>query len=237
MAEEKKGQKERLRVWSPVVEPSILSTDFTRLGEHISRMVDAGLKVLHIDVMDGHFVPNLSMGPQVLSSLKKRFPGIVYSVHLMVERPEHFVEPFVRAGGNIITVHQEATYHLDRLLRMIKGYGVLAGVSINPATPLDTIRHVLHLADVVLVMTVNPGFGGQSLIEYALEKVAALNVLREDMGYDYLIEVDGGIKHEILPKIVRLGADLIVMGSAIMGAEDPAEAFRDAMGRLGLHTG
>ncbi|NOZ91950.1 MAG: ribulose-phosphate 3-epimerase [Dictyoglomi bacterium] len=221
-------KKEEIRNLAPVIEPSILSADFVTLGNAIQTLIDNGLKMLHIDVMDGHFVPNLAIGPQILGSLKKHFPDIIYSVHLMIEHPAQYIDVFADAGADIVTVHVEAENHLDRTLNYIKDKGLLAGVSLNPATPISAIQMVMPFVDVILVMTVNPGFGGQKLIPYALDKVRVLSEIRREPEYNYLIEVDGGVKHHNLENVLEKGADLIVMGSAIMGASDVKEAFVSA---------
>lgn len=229
MEEKKETTLNILRSSLPLVEPSILSADFVNLGRDVYTLVDIGLTMLHIDVMDGHFVPNLAIGPQILKSLKNHFPDILYSVHLMIEEPAKYVDVFVDAGADIITVHLEAENHLDRTINYIKSKGILAGVSLNPATPIGHIQMVMPIVDVVLVMTVNPGFGGQKLIPYALEKVGVLNEIRREPEYNYLIEVDGGIKHHNLKSVLEKGADLIVMGSAIMGGSNVKDSFERAV--------
>ncbi len=226
---ETQEKKEKIKKLVPVIEPSILSADFVNLGRDVSLMVDSGLRMLHIDVMDGHFVPNLAIGPGILRSLKKHFPDIIYSVHLMVEEPQRYIDMFADAGADIITVHVEAENHLDRAISYIKDKGLLAGVSLNPATPIGALQLALPLVDMVLVMTVNPGFGGQKLIPYALEKVKILSEIRREPGYNFLIEVDGGVKHHNLKEVLDMGADLIVMGSAIMGSGDVKKAYDDAV--------
>ena len=222
------SKKKEIKKYLPIIEPSILSADFVTLGEDITGIYNLGLKMLHIDVMDGHFVPNLAIGPGVLKSLKKHFPDVLYSVHLMVERPSMYIDMFADAGADIITVHVEAEHHLDRTISYIKEKGLLAGVSLNPATPIGAIQMALPIVDVVLVMTVNPGFGGQTLIPYALDKVSVLSEILREPEYDFLIEVDGGIKHRHLKKVVSQGAHLIVMGSSIMGSENVVDAFKEA---------
>lgn len=211
--------------------PSILSADFARLGEEVGAVMDAGVRVIHVDVMDGHFVPNLTIGPAVVESLAPLVHerGGVFSVHLMIERPEGFLGAFARAGADALSVHVEACPHLYHAVEAIKAHGVAAGVAINPGTGLGCIREVLGLVDYVLVMTVNPGFGGQKLIEPALAKVPELRRMLPDR---VAIEVDGGINRDNIRRVVEMGANWLVTGSALFGAPDPrAEAgvLRDLM--------
>ncbi|MBN1629398.1 MAG: ribulose-phosphate 3-epimerase [Thermoleophilia bacterium] len=204
--------------------PSILSADFSRLGEQIEAVMDAGVRIIHIDVMDGHFVPNLTIGPPVLQSLAPLVHGRggVFSVHLMIEHPEDYLEAFVDAGADAISVHVEACPHLYHAVEAIKALGAGAGVALNPGTGVSRIRDVATLLDYVLVMTVNPGFGGQKLIEPALEKVPAL---RRMLPSRVAIEVDGGINRDNIRRVVEAGAGWLVTGSALFGADDPrAEA-------------
>ena len=201
--------------------PSILSADFSRLGEDIKIIENAGADLIHVDVMDGHFVPNISIGQVVMKSLlgKTKMP---FDVHLMIENPERYIEDFVTENTKYITVHQEACNHLHRVIQQIKSFGVKAGVSLNPATSLSTLDYILSEVDLVLIMSVNPGFGGQKFINSALDKIKLLDEIREANNYNFKIEVDGGITLENVKKVIAAGADIIVTGSVIFGSEDLA---------------
>jgi len=202
--------------------PSILSADMARFGEEIERVKAGGARIIHVDVMDGHFVPNITIGPPVVKSLR-RATDLLLDVHLMIEDPDRYIADFIDAGADVITVHQEACRHLDRTLNLIRTSGAEAGVSINPATPVETLSTVLELVDMVLVMSVNPGFGGQKFIPYALNKLRQLDRERQDRGLDFRLEVDGGITVENVAEAVRAGADWIVAGNAVFSAADPAQ--------------
>ncbi len=205
--------------------PSILSADFAHLGDDIDRVMDAGVRIIHCDVMDGHFVPNLTMGPALVGSIAPAIHarGGLLSVHLMIESPEKFVDDFAAAGADVISVHAEACPMLYHAVQMIQKLGVGAGVAINPGTPVSAIREVAHLVDMVLVMTVNPGFGGQKLIPAALKKVPEIRkMIREDAA----IELDGGVNRENIRAVAEAGADWIVAGSAVFGADDPGAEAR-----------
>lgn len=199
--------------------PSILSADFARLLEEVKKVENAGCEYLHIDVMDGHFVPNITLGPQVVKSLRKDV-NMVFDAHLMIENPDNYIKDFVDAGCDIIVVHQEACKHLHRTIQNIKSYGIKAGVSLNPATPIESIKHVIDDVDMVLIMTVNPGFGGQSFIESMIPKIEELKSLIDSKGLSIDIQVDGGIKPSNIDKVVKAGANVIVAGSAIFNSED-----------------
>jgi ribulose-phosphate 3-epimerase len=200
--------------------PSILSADFARLGDDIARMEKAGVSMLHVDVMDGHFVPNLTLGPPVVKSIRK-VTRLTLDVHLMIEDPDRYAPIFIEAGADQVSVHQETCPHLDRTLRMIQSEGALAGVVINPSTPVSTLDEVLELADYVLVMSVNPGFGGQRFLPNSLRKVQALAERRRRNNGNFRIEMDGGLGPDNIVDAVRAGCDWIVAGSSIFGSADP----------------
>ena len=206
--------------------PSILSADFAHLAEEIERVERGGATMLHVDIMDGHFVPNLTMGPPVVESIRKVTRSRL-DVHLMIEDPDRYAPEFIRAGADQVSVHQEACRHLDRTLRLIQGEGALAGVVLNPATPVATLDDVLELADYVLIMSVNPGFGGQHFIPRALHKVRELNQMRQERRLQFSIEIDGGITLENLPDVVRAGCDWIVTGSSVFHSPDPTATVRE----------
>jgi ribulose-phosphate 3-epimerase len=203
--------------------PSILAADFTRLGEEIARVERGGATMLHLDVMDGHFVPNFTIGPPVLESIRK-ITRCRLDVHLMIEDPDTYAPVFIQAGANQVSVHQEACRNLDRTLHMIQSEGALAGVVLNPATPVAMLDDILDVADYVLIMSVNPGFGGQHFIPHALEKVRELDRKRQESRLPLPIEIDGGITLENVSDAVRAGCDWIVTGSSIFHAPDPAAA-------------
>lgn len=199
--------------------PSILSADFARLLEDVKKVESAGCEYLHIDVMDGHFVPNITLGPGLVKSLRKDV-NMVFDAHLMIENPDNYIKDFVDAGCDLIVVHQEACKHLHRTIQNIKSYNVKAGVALNPATPIETIKHVIEDVDMVLIMTVNPGFGGQSFIEGMIPKIEELKKLIDDRNLNVDIQVDGGIKPSNVDKVVKAGANIIVAGSAIFNSDD-----------------
>ena len=206
--------------------PSILSANFARLADEIARVERGGATKLHLDVMDGHFVPNLTIGPPVVESIRK-CTQLHLDVHLMIENPERYVTDFVRAGANSVLVHYEAARHLDGTLNLIRQAGAMAGVVLNPATPVEVLEDVLQVADYVLLMSVNPGFGGQKLIPYVLDKVRRLNLMRLAKNLPLLIEIDGGVHRENLAEVVRAGCDWIVTGSGIFHSADPEATMRE----------
>ncbi|WXR61665.1 ribulose-phosphate 3-epimerase [Peptostreptococcaceae bacterium AGR-M142] len=211
--------------------PSILSADFARLLEDVKKVENAGCEYLHIDVMDGHFVPNITIGPLVVNALKKENINMVFDVHLMIENPDNYIDEFVKSGADLITVHEEACTHLHRTLQNIKSKGIKAGVSLNPATPIENIYYVLEELDMVLIMSVNPGFGGQSFIEPMLEKIKKLKQIIDEKGLDIDIQVDGGIKPNNIKKVKEAGANIFVAGSAIFNGDidESVKKLRDEL--------
>lgn len=199
--------------------PSVLSADFANLLNSCKKVENAGCEYLHLDVMDGHFVPNITFGAPIIKSLRKDIK-MVFDAHLMITDPDKFIPDLVDAGCDIITVHQEACTHLHRTIQNIKSYNVKAGVVLNPATPVETIKHILPDVDMVLLMSVNPGFGGQKFIPEVLEKVKTLRKMIDERGLDIEIEVDGGVNSENIKSLVDAGADVLVAGSAIFNNED-----------------
>ena len=211
------------------IAPSILQADFANMGREIKDLKEAGSDLIHLDVMDGCFVPAITFGPKMVSDIKKQ-TSLPLDVHLMIVNPQNHIEQFADAGADIITIHQEAVEDLEGCLKAIKEKGVKCSVSIKPATPVEAIADVLHLIDMVLVMTVIPGKGGQSLIEETLDKVRQLKRLRDENDYSYDIQVDGGIKVHTKDKAISAGADILVVGSAITGADDYKKAISELKG-------
>lgn len=213
------------------IAPSILSADFANLERDVVLVEKAGADYIHVDVMDGQFVPNITLGPNIVSAIRP-VTKLPLDVHLMIMNPERFVDDFAKAGADFIVIHQESTIHLHRTLQMIKNAGVKAGVVINPGTPVATLKDVLSMVDLVLVMTVNPGFGGQAFIPEMTEKIAELAALRKKYNYNYEIEVDGGIDAESAKLCAQAGADVFVAGSYVYNSDSPAariQALRDAV--------
>lgn len=196
------------------IAPSILSADFARLGEEVSSITKAGADYIHIDVMDGHFVPNLTIGPVVIKSIKP-FSKRPFDVHLMIEPVDEYIESYVKAGADIVTVHAEATTHLDRTLQLIKSFGVKAGVSLVPSTPASALEYVMDKLDLILVMSVNPGFGGQAFIPSQLDKIRKLRAMIDQTGRAIDLEVDGGINAQTAKQVIEAGANVLVAGSAV----------------------
>jgi ribulose-phosphate 3-epimerase len=201
------------------IAPSILSADFARLGDEVRAVAAAGADYIHVDVMDGHFVPNITIGPLVVEAVRK-VTDLPLDVHLMIENPDLYIPGFADAGADIIVVHAEATHHLHRTVQLIKYFGKKAGVSLNPATSLHCLDYILEELDLVLLMTVNPGFGGQSFIEACLPKIHALRAMLDKRGLEAELEVDGGVKTENIARISHAGADVFVAGSAVFGSND-----------------
>ena len=206
--------------------PSILSANFAQLGAEAQAALEGGGTVLHLDVMDGHFVPNITIGPPVVASLRKALPEATFDCHLMIENPDEFIPAFAEAGANWISVHQEACVHLDRTLHLIESHGCKPGVVINPATPVHTLDEVLDIVHHVLVMSVNPGFGAQHFIPNSLQKVQALMRIRESRRLGFRIEIDGGVALETIGDIVRAGAEILVAGNAVFSHGDIRENAR-----------
>ncbi len=212
--------------------PSILSADFTRLGQEVRAAEEAGADLIHVDVMDGMFVPNITVGPPVVSALRGA-TGLPLDVHLMIEKPERYVGDFIKAGADYLTVHAEASVHLHRTVQHIKALGAKAGVSINPATPVRTLEDIVEDADLILIMSVNPGFGGQEFILRSLDKLRELKDMLKAVEAPPVIEVDGGIKPDNAGAVVDAGAEILVMGSAFFGADD----YREVVGKLRENLG
>ena len=212
---------------SPLIAPSILSADFAKLGVEVDAVLDAGADIVHFDVMDNHYVPNLTFGAMICSALRKHGVTAPIDVHLMVTPVDEMINQFAQAGASMISFHPEASQHVDRSIQLIKSHGCKAGLALNPATPLSVLDHTLHQLDYVLVMSVNPGFGGQSFIEHALTKITAIKKRIDELGLDVRIEVDGGIKASNIAEVRQAGADMFVAGSAIFNTQDYQQAIAE----------
>ena len=210
----------------PQVLPSLLSADFARLGEEIARVERGGATMLHVDVMDGHFVPNLTLGPPIVESIRKVTKSIL-DVHLMITDPDKYAPLFIEAGADQVSVHYEAATHLDRTVRNIQDLGAKAGVVLNPATPVSVLEDILEVADYILIMSVNPGFGGQRFIPNALNKIRRLDKIRHERGLPFRIEIDGGVNRTNAEAIVRAGCDWLVAGSSVFHSDDSTAAVRE----------
>lgn len=206
--------------------PSILSADFGTLAEDVKKIEEGGADIIHVDVMDGHFVPNISFGAPVMKGLNGK-TILTYDVHLMIENPDKYIDDFVTPQTEYITVHQEACTHLHRTIQNIKSKGIKAGVSLNPATPVSSLECIIEDVDLVLVMSVNPGFGGQKFIPGALEKVRQLAEIKKIKGLDFVIEIDGGITLDNIKEVIDAGVEMVVAGSAVFGAEDVVQRVKD----------
>lgn len=215
-----------------LIAPSILSADFSRLKDEITAVETAGANWIHVDVMDGHFVPNITIGPLVVSAIRPH-THLPIDVHLMIENPQNYIEEFVKAGANWVSVHVEEGYHLDRTLNLIKSFKAKAGVALNPATPIESIFPVLPIVDYVLIMTVNPGFGGQSFITYCKDKIAALRSRIDQQKLPTLIQIDGGVKLDNCQELSKLGTNVFVAGSAVFGSKDYKKTIGDMKKLIG----
>ena len=208
------------------IAPSLLSANFADLTKDIKKLEEGKADYLHLDIMDGIYVPNITFGPPLIKKIRK-VTELPFDVHLMIDRPERFIEDFVDAGADIITVHEESTTHLHRTIQLIKSFGIKAGVTLNPSTPLSTLEYIMDDIDLILIMTVNPGFGGQSFIPAMKEKIAKVRTMIDEHNPDIILEVDGGIKLDNAKEIKDLGADLLVVGSGIFSADDIAKRIEE----------
>lgn len=208
-----------------LIAPSILSADFSNLAEQIKLLETAGTKLIHCDIMDGQFVPNITFGPLILSAIRK-ITNIPLDIHLMIKNPDNLIKDFVIAGADYISVHYEEVVHLDRTINVIKDFGIKAGVVINPSTPVNLLTDIIHIVDFVLIMSVNPGFGGQKFIPYCLNKIKECSILRDKFKLNFLIEVDGGITIDNLKDVLEAGTDIAVVGNSIFKSENITTALQ-----------
>jgi ribulose-phosphate 3-epimerase len=211
------------------IAPSILSADFSKLGDEIKDVEQGGADYIHVDVMDGHFVPNITIGPLVVESIRP-ITNLPLDVHLMIDNPDLYISEFVKAGADIISVHVEACRHLHRTIQLIKSHGIKAGVVLNPATPIETIKHIIKEVDLILFMTVNPGFGGQKFIHSVLPKIEEVSKITKELGLTIEIEVDGGVNEETSKLCIEAGANLLVAGSAVFNQQDRKQAIEKIRG-------
>ncbi|PKD44095.1 ribulose-phosphate 3-epimerase [Rhodohalobacter barkolensis] len=211
----------------PILAPSILAADFLKLGDELQTCKDAGINWFHCDIMDGHFVPNISYGPGIVGAVRKSVPDSFLDVHLMIENPDNYIDDFADAGSDLISVHYEACPHLHRTIQSIKQNGCMAGVVINPATSTDLLRPILPDVDLALIMSVNPGFGGQKFIQSSYRKVQELKQIRSELNAEFLIEIDGGVGTKNISKLVETGVDVLVAGSSVFKAEDIPERISE----------
>ncbi len=218
----------------PILAPSILAADFSQLGQDIKSCLNGGVTWIHCDIMDGHFVPNISYGPSIVKAAAKSAPEAFMDVHLMIENPDKYVEDYVQAGADLISVHYEACPHLHRSIQNIKKFGVMSGVVVNPATSLYNIEPILEYVDLVLIMSVNPGFGGQSFIESSYDKLQELVDLREAGNHSFLIEIDGGVGLDNIESVVEAGADVLVAGSSVFKADDITARVKELQNKLAI---
>lgn len=220
----------------PILAPSILAADYTRLGDEIETCNQAGIRWIHCDIMDGHFVPNISYGPAIVEAAGRATDAFM-DVHLMIENPDNYIEAFVEAGADMLTVHQEACPHLHRTIQNIKSHDIMAGVAVNPATDFSNIKPILGDVDLVLVMSVNPGFGGQTFIDRSYRRLNELRTLRGDLQLNFLIEVDGGVGPDNIEKVSRSGADVLVAGSSIFKADDMSRRIAELQKKAKMGKG
>lgn len=218
----------------PVLAPSILAADYTRLGQDINECLKGDVRWIHCDIMDGHFVPNISFGPDVVSAARRAAPEAFLDVHLMIENPDNYVESFADAGADLISVHYEACPHLHRTLQNIRYHGCMNGVVINPGTSVELIEPVLNYTDLVLIMSVNPGLGGQSLIDESYDKISKLRAMRSGNKCEFLIEVDGGVNLKNIRKLVETGVDVLVAGSSVFKADDITNRVQELKAKANL---